>query len=941
MHRWTNVGLRSHSTLRRLAASRPGVARLAFEPLERRVLLSGTSQFTNQDSLLSEPTLPDHVVRAAYIVPANRTAQATQIEAMQTALKWYQQWYADQMDRYGFGPKTFAYETEPDEVTPKIHTVSAPQEDTYFQEDQWSRVSSAANDAGLPIWHKGQIWLEVFEALTIDSDGKIHGGTALGGGWGTGSGAGVAMFGASPMSDPDWLVDDRAYDGTVFPELGPYPLKAEVSFPWFEGTTFSSVASSHYGAICHEMSHAFGLGHDFRNDANANGNLMGNGLRGFRGWAAASQYPSEDLRLSYGAALAMNVSRYFNGDRVYTDDTPPDVNVHTTGTVDLVDGLLEIEFTASDPSELACALLRRNGDTVAELTLDGTSIDTSFRTWMYEPGKDNQFTVSVYDTQGNQQQQSVTIVPTSGFNRAPQPSLRIDHSIVSAGETIVLDASQSSDPDDGKASLLVQWDLDGDGLFETQPTTEKKVSTTYDATGPQVVRVRVTDPHGAQSISAPLALRVMPASQPRVEELGIVDFREATGVGLSGTLTYQLETAHTGWLTIENASASTHLQLFDDNPLTYPDRQPVANGQSTIDGSQRLDYLADRGNMFYFQLSGSDDKVDWRVVNLLDCNGTAVTVYGTNGNDQLTFSADDSRSLTINGAAYVFEDAELTSVEFAGDDGFDEVRLYDSAGNETIEAWPDRAVFANGSGDSTNDFTVNVSGTESILAYATRGGNDSAILHGSEAGDKLKSYEDSLRLRAKDNAYALRAKRFDAITADSGAAGNDTAVFNGSDGNNTFRYDGATNTARLEATDRDHTAIGFGAVVARAGSDGHDSAHFTDTPQDDVFYFKSHKTVLVSDQAKVTARAFDEVHATSSDDQKDVARIYDTPGDERLLIEGGSASLYHWNDPDLELMYETIGFHRVKAYSTEGDDKRDERAHTIDDLLLYGWEEEV
>jgi hypothetical protein len=134
--------------------------------------------------------------------------------------------------------------------------------------------------------------------------------------------------------------------------------------------------------------------------------------------------------------------------------------------------------------------------------------------------------------------------------------------------------------------------------------------------------------------------------------------------------------------------------------------------------------------------------------------------------------------------------------------------------------------------------------------------------------------------------------------------------------------------------------MGFGSVVVRAGGGEGDVAWLTDLPGvDDVVYFKSHKTQLVSPGVKVTARAFDEVHATADDDTGlNVARIYDTLGDEHLDVEGDTARLYRRIGTELDLFYEAIGFERVKAYSTEGNDTTDIQDHTID-LLLYGWDE--
>jgi glucose/arabinose dehydrogenase len=66
--------------------------------------------------------------------------------------------------------------------------------------------------------------------------------------------------------------------------------------------------------------------------------------------------------------------------------------------------------------------------------------------------------------------------------------------------TIHFSASGSTDPDPGdQAALTYEWDLDGNGTYETTGVAAVK---TYSVVGPVTVRLRVTDPHGAQGISS-------------------------------------------------------------------------------------------------------------------------------------------------------------------------------------------------------------------------------------------------------------------------------------------------------------------------------------------------------------------------------------------------------------------------------------------------------
>ena len=310
----------------------------------------------------------------------------------------------------------------------------------------------------------------------------------------------------------------------------------------------------------------------------------------------------------------------------------------------------------------------------------------------------------------------------------------------------------------------------------------------------------------------------------------------------------RLQATHDGWLTFQSAEEMTpdqlQLGLYAQENLDVP----LVTSQMS-DATPRIDCVAGAGQTYLLKVTGSASDVTLISSNLVHEEDGAVTVHGTETTDELVFDAGASREITINGIAYHYEDTEVASIAFEGGAGRDVVWLRDSAGDEVLEAWPYRAILRNGEGDGQQDYIVTVSGIEDLLSYATRGGNDTAILHGSDGSDKLKSYEDSLRLRAKNSNYTLRAKKFDTIVGDSGTAGNDMAVFNGTDGAETFRYEGAENMARLEASSRDHSASGFGTVVARAGSGDGDVAYFIDIPTgdpklDDVFYFKPHKTNL-------------------------------------------------------------------------------------------------
>jgi hypothetical protein len=544
-------------------------------------------------------------------------------------------------------------------------------------------------------------------------------------------------------------------------------------------------------------------------------------------------------------------------------------------------------------------------------------------------------------TNTNDDTAGITVAPTSGLvtteaggtasfsvrlNSEPTADVTIAVSSSDTGEgtvapaTLVFTAANWNTPQTVTVTG-VDDDVD-DGDIAYSIVTAAAVSDDPDYGGLEVADVAVTSQDDDESM-----------------DLGRVDFRrlESLVPGEQG-LWFRLETAHDGWLTVQSAAQWTAdqltLELYDP-----ADRETPLATSNPSDAAPRFDHLVEEGQIRLLRITGSASNVTLLLANLVHEAGSALTVHGTAENDEFIFDAAASRTITINGVAYHYEDSEVSTVDFNGGDGRDMAWLFDSPGNESLEAWPDRAVLLNVAGDSEQDYTVHVSYIEDLYAYATRGGTDSALFHGSENADKLKSYEDSVRLRAANSSYTLRAKKFGTITGDSGAGGKDIAVFDGSGGNDTFRYSGAGNSAQMEGKLRDHTAVGFDSVIVRAGGGANDVAWLTDLPSaDDVFYFKSHKTQLVNPNVEITVRAFDKIHATADQGGLDVARIYDTAGDEHLEVAGDTARLYRRNGSELDLLYEAIGFERVKAYCSAGNDTTDIGDHTID-LLLYGWDE--
>ena len=114
-------------------------------------------------------------------------------------------------------------------------------------------------------------------------------------------------------------------------------------------------------------------------------------------------------------------------------------------------------------------------------------------------------------------------------NRPPLPSLSVAPGVVAAGRRVSFDASASSDPE--QLALRYDWDLDGNGSFETSGGSSPRIARAYPGTTTFTAHVRVTDVHGGSAVgSAPVRID---AIRPVI-----------TGLRVSGwSVTYRLSEA--------------------------------------------------------------------------------------------------------------------------------------------------------------------------------------------------------------------------------------------------------------------------------------------------------------------------------------------------------------------------------------------------------------
>jgi PKD repeat protein len=142
---------------------------------------------------------------------------------------------------------------------------------------------------------------------------------------------------------------------------------------------------------------------------------------------------------------------------------------------------------SSDDNGIAKYEWDLNGDGTFEID-SGTTPSASSS---YTTIGDRTVTLRVTDIYGAKSTAAVHVLvhraPTAAFTIAPSPAV--------AGDQVTFDGSSSSD--DGKIANY-EWDLDGDGTFETSTMGVPTVKKAFDTPGTFTVRLRVTDDHGVQ-----------------------------------------------------------------------------------------------------------------------------------------------------------------------------------------------------------------------------------------------------------------------------------------------------------------------------------------------------------------------------------------------------------------------------------------------------------
>jgi hypothetical protein len=214
-------------------------------------------------------------VRVIYVLPNDAQPWEEVSQRATDCLEDLQWFFADEMDRLGYGPKTFEIAHD-DSGALVFHQVRSTKDKNEFQEH---RMNNCKRAAGNELRRAKDVVVYVYESYSI-TNGQVFD-------QGAKSKRSEAFISSLhlKMARREWIAHEKGYCGEVYDWISSEPMKGNTLSWNGRGKKLGDVSGSAFGVVAHELAHCFGLPHTADGDIrHRDGNLMGKGFRGMRGY---------------------------------------------------------------------------------------------------------------------------------------------------------------------------------------------------------------------------------------------------------------------------------------------------------------------------------------------------------------------------------------------------------------------------------------------------------------------------------------------------------------------------------------------------------------------------------------------------------------------------------------------------------------------------------
>jgi YD repeat-containing protein len=317
----------------------------------------------------------------------------------------------------------------------------------------------------------------------------------------------------------------------------------------------------------------------------------------------------------------------------------------------------QVTFNAAGSSDPDGAVTKYEWDLDGNGSYETNTGSTATATSTYNVASNVTVSLRVTDNSGDA---ATTTRALTVQNRSPQASFTVSPNPVATGGPVSFDATGSSDPDGIVAKY--EWDLDGNGTYETNTGSTATTTKTYASASTPTIGLRVTDDNGATATTTRvLTVQNQPptasftATPNPVVSGSSVSFNASASSDPDGTIakyewdfdgngTYETSTGSTATATKAFATAgnvTVGLRVTDNNGatatttrvLTVSNRAPTASFTATPNP-------VPTGTAVSFSASASSDpdgtiaKYEWD----LDGNGTYETSTGATATTTKTYA---------------------------------------------------------------------------------------------------------------------------------------------------------------------------------------------------------------------------------------------------------------------------------------------------------------
>ena len=279
-------------------------------------------------------------VRLVYFVPSDRHPRESQVLALRELLKEAHRFFANHMEKHGFGRKTFNFEYD-DQGDPKVHEIRGEFKERYYSHSQVDTPEYL-------------IWREIvphFDDLRhvffVAMDSSVN---TLG--------DGVGGLGALSFFTNKRHVFAHVSSDPLDLSLGGFALRhrditdGEQSIGGFAVIPAVNIGSHQLGTTLHELGHVFGLEHDQREPGETN-YIVGMGRRN---------------RLSECSAEWLSIHNFLNPEQTYDSDA---------GRIDLV----QVELLTKDLVRFRFEVTDGDGLQQAQLLVPKVLESTEWAGW--------------------------------------------------------------------------------------------------------------------------------------------------------------------------------------------------------------------------------------------------------------------------------------------------------------------------------------------------------------------------------------------------------------------------------------------------------------------------------------------------------------------------------------------------------------------------------